>query len=486
MTALHWSTARQLRDAVGAGEISCQEIVRHHLNRIEALNPALNAFLTVTPEGALKEARRWDAARAQGEPLPPLAGVPVVLKDNLCTRGVRTTCGSRILETYAPPYDATAVERLRAAGAIILGKANMDEFAMGSSTENSAFGPSKNPWDTSRVPGGSSGGSAAAVAAGLAPLALGSDTGGSVKQPAALCGLVGMRPTYGRVSRHGLVAFASSLDQVGPFSRTVEDNLLLLSTISGHDPRDSTSAERPALDGLMPDDGVAGLRVGLPKEHFGEGVDPEAAEAVRLCARLLEAAGARVEEVSLPHDDLAVATYYVLADAEASSNLARYDGIRYGLCASRDDLAEQYEATRGEGFGAEVKRRVLLGTFVLSSGYYEAYYGRALSARALCRQDFEHAFERVDLLLGPTSPTPAFSLGAKVDDPLAMYLSDVFTIPSCLGGFPGLSFPCGFSSSGLPLGAQLVGPKWTEGTVYRAALHLERVLGLTDRHPEAA
>ncbi len=483
MNGFPWWGASAIREAVGRGEVSCEEVAAAHLERVESLGPRLNAVLTVTRDEALGAARRWDAARARGEDLPPLAGVPVLVKDNLCTRGVRTTCGSRILERYVPPYDATAWARLASAGAVLLGKANLDEFAMGSSNENSAFGPVANPWDGTRVPGGSSGGSAAGVASGMAPLALGSDTGGSVRQPAALCGAVGLKPTYGRVSRYGLVAFASSLDQVGPITRTVEDNALLLAAISGADARDATCA---ALAPFDPRDGlgdVRGLRVGLLKEHL-DACDAEVADSVRRCARALEEGGASLAEASLPHAGYALDTYYILADAEASSNLARFDGVRFGLRVEGGDLAGTYEATRSRGFGPEVKRRILLGTYVLSAGYYEAYYLRAQKARTLCRRDFDGAFSGSDVLLGPTSPTAAFPVGAKVRDPLAMYLSDVCTIPASLGGFPALSVPCGFTGAGLPVGAQLVAPHYREDLLYRAGRHCERAMGLVDRHPE--
>jgi aspartyl-tRNA(Asn)/glutamyl-tRNA(Gln) amidotransferase subunit A len=476
-------SARDLRDLVAHREVSCEEVTQIHLDRIAALNPTLNALLTVDSEGALAASRDLDVRMARGEAPPPLAGVPAVVKDNLCTRGLRTTCGSKILENYIPPYDGTAVARLRASGAVILGKANMDEFAMGSSTENSAFGPARNPWDQSRVPGGSSGGSAAAVAAGLAPLALGSDTGGSVKQPAALCGTVGMRPTYGRVSRYGLVAFASSLDQVGPITRTVEDNFLLLAAISGADPMDATCAALSPFDPSTAQGDVRGLRVGLVTEQAGDGPDPEITEAVMRAARLLEDAGAKLVDVSLPHSGSALAAYYVLATAEASSNLARYDGVRYGSREEGDTASATCERTRTAGFGPEVKRRILLGTFVLSEGYREAYYLRAQHARDLVALDFERAFKSADVLLGPTTPTPAFPFGEKTLDPVAMYLSDIYTVPSSLAGLPGLSIPCGFTRAGLPVGAQLVGRPFEELVLYRAALFLERSLGLARRAP---
>lgn len=483
MTGLRWQSAEELHRAVSAGELSCTEAARACLDVIAAVNPTLNALITVTPETALEQAGELDAARAGGGAMPALAGVPVVVKDNICTRGIPTTCGSRILSGYRPPYDATVVERLRAAGAVLVGKANLDEFAMGSSNENSAFGPARNPWDLERVPGGSSGGSAASVAAGMAPLALGSDTGGSIRQPASFCGVVGLRPTYGRVSRYGLTAFASSMDQIGPVTRTVEDNARLFSVISGHDPRDATSLtagpESPAFE-----EGVRGLRIGIPAEYFAEGTDSEVAAAVNRSASLLEEAGASLVEVALPHTSYAVATYYIVANAEASSNLARYDGIRYGTRAAARDLAEQYERTRSEGFGAEVKRRILVGTYVLSAGYREAYYESAQRCRTLIAQDFQRAFESADVLLGPAAPAPAFPLGSRTDDPLAMYLSDAYTIPASLAGLPALSFPCGFSKQGLPIGAQLTGKAMSEAVLYRTARVCEEGLGLLDRHPK--
>lgn len=475
--------ARALRDLVARRDISCEEVARAHIEKALRINPALNALLALDPERAMEDARGLDQRMAHGEPAPALAGVPVVVKDNICTRGLKTTCGSKILGDYVPPYDATAVERLREAGAVLLAKANMDEFAMGSSTENSAYGPARNPWDLSRVPGGSSGGSAASVAAGIAPLALGSDTGGSVKQPAALCGTVGLRPTYGRVSRYGLVAFASSLDQIGPITRTVEDNLLLLSILSGADSRDSTCSTVPPPAAKMPEDGGRGLRVGVVREHFDGALDPEVRASALKAAGLLKEAGAEVVDVSLPHSGYALAAYYVLATAEASSNLARFDGVRYGPRMGGETAASSCERTRTALFGPEVKRRILLGTFVLSEGYREAYYLRALQARNLVTDDFEKAFARVDVLLGPTTPTTAFPIGEKAQDPLAMYLSDVYTVPSNLAGLPGLSVPIGFSRHGLPMGAQLVGRRFEERTLYRAGLLLERALDLGSIKP---
>jgi aspartyl-tRNA(Asn)/glutamyl-tRNA(Gln) amidotransferase subunit A len=465
-------TARAMRAAFAAGSLRPSEVVDAALDRVDRHEAELRVFLHLDREQALAAAREWDrrfAKRAAGEVLPPLAGVPVAVKDNLCTRGTPTTCGSRILEGWRPPYDATVVERLREAGAILLGKTNLDEFAMGSSTENSAFGPTRNPWDRARVPGGSSGGSAAAVAAGYVPLALGSDTGGSVRLPAAYCGVVGLKPTYGRVSRYGLVAFASSLDQIGPFALDVEDCAILLSVIGGHDPRDSTSAALAMPDFLADlERGARGIRLGVPAEAFGSGVDPAVAQAMRQALDVFESLGLPVEEVALPTIDAALPAYYILAPAEASSNLARYDGVQYGLRAAGDDLYAMYTETRRRGFGPEVKRRIMLGTYALSAGYYEAYYIKAQKVRTLVARDFERAFERVDAVAMPVAPTPAFGLGERMDDPLTMYLSDIFTIPVNLAGLPGISIPCGFDR-GLPIGLQLVGRPFDESAILRAA-----------------
>jgi aspartyl-tRNA(Asn)/glutamyl-tRNA(Gln) amidotransferase subunit A len=432
----------------------------------------------VLRDEALAAADAVDAAVARGDDPGPLAGVPVALKDNLCTRGIPTTCSSRILEGWRPPYDATAVTRLRAAGAVFVGKTNLDEFAMGSSTENSAFGPTRNPHDLSRVPGGSSGGSAAAVAAGFAALALGSDTGGSIRQPAALCGVVGVKPTYGVVSRYGLVAFASSLDQIGPFATTVRDAARCLEVIGGHDPLDSTSirAHAPSLADVL-DHGVDGLRIGLVTELMGEGIAPDVVARVEQAARAFEKAGATVEAASVPAVTLGLSAYYLIAPAEASSNLARYDGVRYGLRVEAPSAAEMNEATRTAGFGAEVKRRIMLGTYALSAGYYDAYYGKAQRVRTLIIRDFARAYERFDLLLSPTSPTTAFALGAKVSDPLTMYLNDVCTIPSNLAGQPSMSVPFGVGDDGLPVGVQLLAPLQGEPTMFRAAAVLEAAAG---------
>jgi aspartyl-tRNA(Asn)/glutamyl-tRNA(Gln) amidotransferase subunit A len=457
-----------LAEKVRAGEITAVEVAEATLAAIDARDGALNAFLAVPREGLLAQARAIDAKRVRGEALGPLAGVPVALKDAICTRGVTTTSGSRILEGYVPPYDATVVERLKAADALLPGKTNMDEFAMGSSNENSAYGPVKNPWDTARAPGGSSGGSAVSVAARMTQGALGSDTGGSIRQPAALSGVVGVKPTYGRVSRYGLIAFASSLDQIGPFANDVRGAARILGVIAGHDPRDATSLDAPVPDveracGAS----VKGLRIGVPEEYFGDGLDPEVAASVRAAIDALARDGCVVKPVKLAHTRFAVATYYVIATAEASSNLARFDGVRYGLRVERArDLRAMYGDTRDAGFGAEVKRRILLGTFVLSAGYYDAYYLKAQKVRTLLCRDFEEAFREVDVIASPTSPTPAFKLGEKASDPLSMYLSDIYTLPASLAGLPSMSVPCAPTAGGLPVGLQLTTPAMTEDRLF--------------------
>jgi aspartyl-tRNA(Asn)/glutamyl-tRNA(Gln) amidotransferase subunit A len=473
-----WSlleAARRIRE----GEVSSRELTDALLERISALDPKINSYITVLHEAARAAAAACDERQARKLPLGPLHGVPIGLKDIFCTRGVRTTCGSRILGDFDPPYDATVTSRVLAAGAVLLGKHNMDEFAMGSSTETSFFGPARNPCDLSRIPGGSSGGTAAAVAAGLCYAGVGTDTGGSIRQPASLCGVVGMKPTYGRVSRYGMIAFASSLDQAGPIARTVADAAALLGVIAGHDPRDSTSVDAPVPDYLAAlDRPVKGLRIGLPREYFeGEGLDPEVKAAVGQALSALTDQGATVVEVSLPHTGYALSTYYLIAPAEASSNLARYDGVRYGHRAEgASGLIEMMSRTRAEGFGAEVKRRIMIGTYALSAGYYEAFYGKAQKVRTLIRRDFTEAFEKADALLTPTTPTPAFRIGEKTDDPLTMYLSDIFTIPCNLAGIPGISVPCGFSSSGLPVGAQVLAGHFREETLFSVAGAIERAL----------
>lgn len=467
MSELHRLGAAEIARRVKGRELSAEEVTRAHLARLRRVEPSIGAFLHLDEDDALARARRVDGLLSNADP-GPLAGVPVAVKDVLHVEGLPTTCGSRILEGYSPPFTATAVERLARAGAVVIGKTNMDEFAMGSSTENSAFKPTRNPWDLERVPGGSSGGSAAAVAAEAAPLALGSDTGGSIRQPAALCGVVGLKPTYGRVSRHGLVAFASSLDQVGPLARTVEDAALASAVLFGHDPSDATSADAPVGDlAAALRAPLGGMRIGVPWSFLEEGVDAGILGTFREALRVLEADGARLVNIELPHARHAIAAYYIVATAEASSNLARYDGVRYGLRAQAPDLRRMYGETRDLGFGAEVKRRIVLGTFVLSSGYYEAYYLRAQKVRTLIRRDFDAAFHACDVVATPTTPAPAFRLGEKTGDPLQMYLADVFTVPANLAGLPGLSVPCG-PVRGLPTGLQLLGRPFDEATLFRA------------------
>lgn len=475
-------SVRSTAAAVRAGERSALSVVEEHLAAIDAHEDEIHAFNLVLADESLARAEELDRRIADGGDPGPLAGVPVALKDNLCTRGIDTTCGSRILEGWRPPYDATAVERLAEAGAVVIGKTNCDEFAMGSSTENSAFGPTLNPLDTTRVPGGSSGGSAAAVAAGFAPLALGSDTGGSIRQPAALCGTVGVKPTYGRVSRYGLVAFGSSLDQIGPFAATVEDAALLLEAIGGHDPRDSTSIPEafPDLLGVL-GQGVEGLRIGIISELMGgpdraasvEGIADDVRARVEQAAEALATAGATVEHASVPSTIYGLSAYYLIAPAEASSNLARFDGVRFGLRVDADTAPEMNTATRTAGFGDEVKRRIMLGTYALSAGYYDAYYGRSQKVRTLIQRDFARAYETFDLLLSPTAPTTAFPVGERTDDPMMMYLADVCTIPSNLAGHPSMSVPFGTGDDGLPVGVQVLAPALDEATMFRAAAVLE-------------
>ena len=484
MSELPELTIDEAQRRLRARELTSIELTAAILERIDRTEPALHSFITLTPERALEQARAADARLAAGE-APALCGIPLAIKDIILTKDVRTTAGSQILASFIAPYDATVSRRLREAGAVVVGKANCDEFAMGSSTENSAYGPARNPWDRERVPGGSSGGSAAAVAARQSLGALGTDTGGSIRQPAAHCGIVGLKPTYGRVSRYGVIAYASSLDQVGPMTRTVRDCALMLEAIAGHDRLDSTSVPQPVpryRDAL--DAGIKGLRVGLPKEYFVEGMQPDVADAVRTAVRQLESLGASVEDVSLPHTDYAIAAYYLIATAEASSNLARYDGTRYGLRVDRGQgLLDMYQQTRAQGFGAEAKRRIMLGTYALSAGYYDAYYLKAQRVRTLIRRDFERVFERCQVIVTPTAPTTAFRVGEKVTDPLAMYLSDIFTIAVNLAGLPGLSLPCGFDRSGLPIGLQIVGRPFDELTVLQAGYAYEQS---TDWHQRRA
>lgn len=470
--ALHKLTLAELQRKFTAGEVTASEIVRAYWLRITQVEPKVKAYLTQCKDAALAQAAELDEKLKGWRRTAPMMAMPLAVKDNICTQGVRTTCASRMLEQFTPPYDATVVGKLREQGYILVGKTNLDEFAMGSSTENSAFGASRNPWNVQTVPGGSSGGSAAAVAADECAAALGSDTGGSIRQPAAFCGVVGLKPTYGRVSRYGLVAFASSLDQIGPITKDVTDAALLLGVIAGYDPRDSTSANVPVPDYLkaLKRKDLKRVKVGVPVEYFGEGLDPEVEQAVRTAIEGLRELGADVREVSLPRTDAAVATYYVIATAEASSNLARYDGVKYGTRAKESrDLLEMYVKTRAEGFGAEVKRRIMLGTYVLSAGYYDAYYGKAQAVRTLIREDFQSAFEDVDVLVTPVTPTPAFKFGEKVQDPLQMYLSDIYTISVNLAGLPAIALPCGFSKAGLPIGMQLIGRAFEEDLLLRAA-----------------
>ena len=478
-------TASEIRRAIAAGRASAAELCDVVLERIARVDRELGTFRTVDAERARARAAELDRRRAELAGLP-LLGVPIAVKDNICTRGLRTTASSRILETYVPPYDATVVERLEAAGAVIVGKTNCDEFAMGSSTENSAFGPTRNPWRTDRIPGGSSGGSAAAVAARLVPLALGSDTGGSIRQPAAMCGVVGLKPTYGRVSRYGLLAFASSLDQIGPIATSVEDAGLVLSVIAGHDPRDATSSQA-AVTEFTPEpslESLKGLRVGVPRALVGEGVEASVSAAFEQALATLADRGAAIVDIDLPHSRHAIPVYYLLATAEASSNLARYDGVRYGTRSSGETLAATYERTRGSGFGAEVKRRIMLGTYVLSAGYYDAYYLKAQQVRTLITSDYDAALERVDLVAMPTSPTGAFRLGERLADPLQMYLADVFTVGANLAGLPAITVPCGFTAEGLPVGLQLTGRRMEEAVMLRAGWAYERVTAWSREVPQ--
>ncbi|HZA51720.1 MAG TPA: Asp-tRNA(Asn)/Glu-tRNA(Gln) amidotransferase subunit GatA [Myxococcaceae bacterium] len=479
-------TMLEMSSQLGSGELSAVELTRACLARIQKVDPKVRAFLRIDEKGALEQAESADSRRRARDPASRLDGVPIALKDIFCTRGVETTCGSRILKGYVPPYDANVVIRLKMAGMPILGKVNQDEFAMGSSTEASAFHPTYNPWDLTRTPGGSSGGSAAAVAAREAPSALGTDTGGSIRQPASLTNVVGLKPTYGRVSRYGVIAFASSLDQVGPITRTVPDCAALLQIIAGHDPNDSTSARIEAPDYSADlEGGVEGMKLGLPREYFVDGMDSEVRAAVEAAAREYEKLGARVVNISLPHTRYALATYYLIAPAEASSNLARYDGVRFGhRAAEAKGLREMYFQTREEGFGPEVKRRIMLGTYALSAGYYDAYYLKAQKVRTLIRRDFTDAFKEVDAIISPTAPTAAFRIGEKLDDPLAMYLNDVFTLPCNLAGLPGMSIPCGFTRSGLPIGLQILGRPFEEARLLRTARAYEREHDYARRSPE--
>ena len=478
LTAL---TAHALLDRLHQGEVSPTQAADAYLARIQAQNPRVNALIAVESERALARAKALDAA---GDRSGPLFGLPVLMKANICVAGAPATCGSKILQGFRPPYNATVVERLERAGAVILGMANMDEFAFGSSCETSCAGPTKNPWDLARIPGGSSGGSAAAVSADLSAAAFGSDTGGSIRQPAAMCSVVGIKPTYGRVSRYGLIAFASSLDQIGPLTKDVEDCALLMEVVAGLDPRDSTSADRPVpayREALRRP--VKGMTVGVPKEYFINGLDPEVDRAMRQALDVLKGLGVTLKDVSLPHTEYAVPTYYIVATAEASSNLARFDGVRYGARAKAPTMIETFERTRGEGFGAEAKRRIILGTYVLSHGYYDAYYAKALKVRTLIQRDFQRAFEGCQAIVTPTSPTPPFKLGEKLDDPLAMYLSDIYTISVNLAGVPALALPAGFTAAGLPIGMQLIGPPFAEETLFQLGGAFEQATDWHARKP---
>jgi aspartyl-tRNA(Asn)/glutamyl-tRNA(Gln) amidotransferase subunit A len=471
-------TIDSAKQAIAGKKISARELAAEHYKKIEARNPELNAFLALSQERAYAQADKLDTLVAAGKPLPPLGGVPIAIKDTISTRGTTTTCGSKILENYVPPYDATAVTKLEAAGAVILGKTNCDEFAMGSSNENSAFGAVRNPEGTDRVPGGSSGGSAAAVAAGLAVAALGTDTGGSIRQPGSFCGIPAMMGSYGRVSRYGLIAFASSLDRIGPFANNIADLSTVLQTIAGRDPHDSTSTIAPvpnyAAEIAKP---VAGMRIGIPKEYFTEGMDGAVRKKIEAGIEVLKQIGCKIVEIRMPHTDYAIATYYIIATAEASSNLARYDGVRYGLRIDDNALLAMYRKTRGAGFGPEVKRRIVLGTYVLSAGYYDAYYLKGQKVRALIAQDFRDAFTKVDVIVTPTSPVPAFKLGERTADPLQMYLSDIYTVTGSLAGVPGISVPCGKICGKLPVGLQIFGPAFGEGRVLQVAHAFEQAGG---------
>jgi aspartyl-tRNA(Asn)/glutamyl-tRNA(Gln) amidotransferase subunit A len=483
---LYHFTIHELHDMLKKGETTSQAVTESVLGRIKAVDDKVKAYITVTGDIARAQALAADKRIKAGDISSPLLGIPIAIKDNMCTEGIKTTCASKILGNFVPPYDATVVGKLKQAGIVLCGKPNMDEFAMGSSTENSGFFVTKNPWDLERIPGGSSGGSAAAVAADECIGSLGSDTGGSIRQPAACCGVVGLKPTYGRVSRYGLVAFASSLDQIGPITKDVTDTALLMNAIAGHDPKDSTSANMPAPDftrALKKD--VQGLKIGLPKEYFIEGMDPEVEKTVKNAVKTLAGLGAKIIEVSLPHTDYAIATYYILATSEASSNLARYDGVKYGFRAQgARDLLEMYMKSRSQGFGPEVKRRIMLGTYALSAGYYEAYYKKGQQVRTLIKRDFDEAFKTVDVIATPTAPTAAFRIGEKSADPLQMYLSDIFTISVNLAGIPGISLPCGFAKGNLPIGLQLLGRHFNEEAILHAAYAYEQATEWHKRKPE--
>ncbi len=481
---LHQLTIHELQKLIQNGEVSSTQITRSVFSRIDEVEERIHSYIRLMKDEALAAAARADEDIKNGN-IRPLTGIPVALKDIVCTKGITTTCGSNILHNFVPPYDATVVEKLSAAGAVFVGKANMDEFAMGSSTETSFFGPTRNPWDLERIPGGSSGGSATAVAADECIASIGSDTGGSIRQPAALCGVVGLKPTYGRVSRFGLIAFASSLDQIGPFTKDVEDCAIMMNVLAGYDPRESTSVkmEVPDYRQFISRD-ISGWKVGIPKEYFVEGIDPEVSAAINGAIDTVKKCGGQCIDISLPHTQYSVAVYYIIAPAEASSNLARYDGVKYGYRASGErDLMEMYRKTRMEGFGEEVKRRIMIGTYALSAGYYDAYYGKASQVRALIRRDFDEAFRECDIILTPTTPTPAFKIGEKTDDPLQMYLSDIFTISTNLAGIPGISVPCGFTAAGLPIGVQFLAGHFEEGKLLQIASAFEKNAAIEKRRP---
>ena len=481
---LYSLTIHELQDLLKKGEVSSRKITESVFSRIDAVEERVHSYIRLMKDEALVQADQADKDIQQGR-IRELTGIPLALKDIVCTKGIPTTCGSHILHNFVPPYNATVVEKLADAGAVFVGKANMDEFAMGSSTETSYFGPTRNPWDLERIPGGSSGGSASAVAADECIASIGSDTGGSIRQPAALCGVVGMKPTYGRVSRFGLIAFASSLDQLGPFTKDVEDCAIMMNVMAGYDPKESTSVKAAVPDyrQFLGRD-INGWRIGIPKEYFVEGIDPEVSAAIEKTIAMVKACGGQTVDISLPHTQYCLAVYYIIAPAEASSNLARYDGVKYGFRAQGvRDLAEMYNKTRQEGFGAEVKRRIMIGTYALSAGYYDAYYGKASQVRALIRRDFDEAFKRCDIILTPTPPTPAFKLGEKTDDPLQMYLSDIFTISTNLAGIPGISVPCGFTKAGLPMGVQFLANHLEEGKLLQIAHAYEKAAALDKRRP---
>jgi len=481
---LYSLTIHELQEKIKNGDVSATKLIESVFSRIDAVEERVHSYIRLMKEEALAAAAKADEQIKKGD-IQPLTGIPIALKDIVCTKGITTTCGSHILHNFVPPYNATVVEKLSAAGAVFVGKANMDEFAMGSSTETSYFGPTRNPWDLERIPGGSSGGSATAVAADECIASIGSDTGGSIRQPAALCGVVGLKPTYGRVSRFGLIAFASSLDQIGPFTKDVEDCAIMMNALAGYDPRESTSvkAEVPDYRQFIGRD-ISGWKVGIPKEYFVEGIDPEVSAAVNRAIDVVKKCGGQCIDITLPHTQYCLAVYYIIAPAEASSNLARYDGVKYGFrAADARDLAQMYTKTRRQGFGAEVKRRIMIGTYALSAGYYDAYYGKASQVRALIRRDFDEAFQQCDVILTPTTPTPAFKIGEKTDDPLQMYLSDIFTISTNLAGIPGISVPCGFTAAGLPIGVQFLAGHFEEGKLLQIASAYEKSAAVEKRRP---